>query len=250
VADGAQLGDRPSVLSDRRIVQKEITGRTGPHIGTIFAALDQEAEPSAEEFGALAVGARLATLAIETQRLYSDLHRRSEYDLLTDVHNRFSLDRYLTACIAEAHQTASVFGLIYIDLDDFKKVNDLYGHHVGDLYLQHVTQRMKRQLRSADMLARLGGDEFVVLAPDVHNRAAVEEIALRLKRCFHEVFLLEGHTILGTASIGISVYPEDGITQDGLFNVADAAMYRVKHAKQQPPFGVVASVGGGAERAF
>jgi diguanylate cyclase (GGDEF)-like protein len=250
VADGAQLGDRPSVLSDLRIVQKEITGRTGPHLGTIFAALDQEAQPSAEEFGALAVGARLATLAIETQRLYSDLHRRSEYDLLTDVHNRFSLDRYLTACIAEAHQTASVFGLIYIDLDDFKKVNDLFGHQVGDLYLQQVTQRMKRQLRSADMLARLGGDEFVVLAPDVHNRAAVEEIALRLKRCFHDVFLLEGHTILGTASIGISVYPEDGMTQDSLFNAADAAMYRVKHAKQQLPFSAVAHVDGGSEGVF
>jgi len=241
VADGAQLGESPSDLSDLRVVQKEVSARTGPILGTIFAAFDLDSLGTAEELEALAVGARLVTLAIETQRLYSDLHHRSEFDLLTDVHNRFSLDRYLTACITEARQTASVFGLIYIDLDEFKQVNDQYGHHVGDLYLQQVTQRMKRQLRSADMLARLGGDEFVVLAPDVHNRAAVEEIALRLKRCFHDTFPIEGITLLGAASIGIAVYPEDGATEDALFSVADGAMYKTKYAKRQSPF---ASFGG------
>jgi len=234
IADGAELGKRPTVLREMRIVQKDISARGGTLLGSIHAALDRDSVPSAEESEALAVGSRLATLAIETQRLSSDLHHRSEFDLLTDVHNRFSLDLYLKMCIAEAHQAASVFGLVYIDLDDFKRVNDVYGHHVGDLYLQQVTQRMKRQLRSADMLARVGGDEFVVLAPDLHNRAAAEEITLRLKRCFHEAFLIEDHTLFGTASIGLALYSEDGVTQDTLLNAADLAMYKEKNAKRPP----------------
>jgi diguanylate cyclase (GGDEF)-like protein len=244
IVDGAELGERPVNLSELRILQKDVVARTGTLLGTLFAALDLNSLTGTEETETLAVGARLATLAIETQRLYSDLHHRSEFDLLTDIHNRFSLDRYLEACVVEAHQTASVFGVIYIDLDDFKKINDAFGHHVGDLYLQHVTQRMKRQLRSADMLARVGGDEFVVLTPDVHNRAAVEEIALRLRRCFQETFLIEGHSIPGSASIGIALYPADGNTRDALFNAADGAMYKAKHGKQQQPFGGVLALPG------
>ena len=87
---------------------------------------------------ALAMGAGLATLAIETRRLYSDLIHRSEFDLLTDIQNRFSLEKQLDSLIEEARLTAGIFGLIYIDLDDFKLVNDRYGHHVGDLYLQEA----------------------------------------------------------------------------------------------------------------
>ena len=79
-----------------------------------------------------------------------------------------------------------------MDLDDFKQVNDMYGHHVGDLYLQEVSLRMKRQLRPGDMLARLGGDEFAVLVRCVRNRADVEEIAQRLERCFDAPFVRGG----------------------------------------------------------
>jgi diguanylate cyclase (GGDEF)-like protein len=123
--------------------------------------------------------------------------------------------------------------LIYIDLDDFKQVNDLCGHQVGDLYLQEVALRMKRQLRSHDMLARLGGDEFAVLLPLVHNRAEVEEIALRLERCFDGPFAVEGFVLHGSASVGIALYPQDALTKDGLLSAADAAMYQAKNAKKQ-----------------
>ena len=135
------------------------------------------------------VGARLSTEAIETRRLYTDLVHRSEFDLLTDVHNRFSLDRELERLIAFARESAGIFGLIYVDLDEFKQVNDLYGHHVGDLYLQEVSVRMKRQLRGGDLLARLGGDEFAALVPTARSRADVQEIALRLEHCFGSPFL-------------------------------------------------------------
>jgi diguanylate cyclase (GGDEF)-like protein len=177
------------------------------------------------------MAAELVTLAIETRRLYSDLLRRSEFDLLTDIHNRFSFDKRLDAQIEEARFNAAIFGLIFIDLDEFKQVNDVYGHLVGDLYLQEVAMRMKHQLRPADTLARLGGDEFAALLPTVRSRTDVEEVARRLEHCFEEPYALEGFVITGSASVGIALYPEDGATKDDLLSTADAAMYVRKHTR-------------------
>jgi diguanylate cyclase (GGDEF)-like protein len=216
-----------------RIVQEEIPARSGPPLGTLFAALDPLTKPRANESKAVSMGAALATLAIETRKLYSDLLRRSEFDLLTDIHNRFSLEKRLDAQIEVARQDAGIFGLIYIDLNKFKQVNDQYGHHIGDLYLQEVARRMKQQLRSHDLLARLGGDEFAVLLPMVHNRADVEEISQRLEHCFEAPLTLEGNILKGSASFGIALYPEDGATKDNLLNVADAAMYSAKLRNKQ-----------------
>ncbi|MGA3264602.1 MAG: GGDEF domain-containing protein [Terracidiphilus sp.] len=234
IAEGARLGNCPSKLSALRIVEHEIPARSGPLLGMIFAGFDPLTKPSDDESEALSSAAGLATLAIETRRLYSDLLHRSEFDLLTDIHNRFSLDKYLDVLIEEARQKAGIFGLIYIDLDEFKQVNDLYGHQVGDLYLQEVALRMKRQLRSHDMLARVGGDEFAALVSVVPNRAGVEEIAVRLERCFDEPYAVEGCVLHGSASVGIALYPEDGATKDSLLSAADAAMYAAKNNKHQP----------------
>jgi diguanylate cyclase (GGDEF)-like protein len=231
VIDGARLGAMPQGLQSLRIVQEPIPARAGAQLGAIFAAFDPDSEPAQFEEEALSSGARLATLAIETRRLYTDLLHRSEFDLLTDVHNRFSLDKLLDSRIEHARLHAGIFGLIYIDLDEFKQVNDVYGHQVGDLYLQEVALRMKRQLRSHDLLARLGGDEFAVLVTEVHSRAGIEEIAARLAHCFEEPFAFEGYVLHGSASLGVAVYPEDGSTRDSLLSAADAAMYVAKHTR-------------------
>jgi diguanylate cyclase (GGDEF)-like protein len=232
IADGARLGNCPENPSALRVIQEEIPARSGPSLGTILAALDPLAKPEADEAEALSMGAELATLAIETRRLYSDLRHRSEFDLLTDILNRFSLETRLDAQIDEARQQAGIFGLIYIDLDKFKQVNDLCGHQAGDLYLQEAARRMKQQLRTHDLLARLGGDEFAALVPVVRNRAEVEEIAQRLERCFDDPFEFEGHVLHGSASVGIALYPEDGATRDSVLSAADAAMYAAKHSKR------------------
>ena len=214
-----------------RVVRADIPARSGPPLGTLFAGFAPGTHPDPAETDALSVGCRLASLAIETRRLYSDLLHRSEFDLLTDIHNRFSLEKHLDALIEEARQNAGIFGLIYIDLDEFKQVNDVYGHRVGDLYLQEVAMRMKRQLRSHDMLARLGGDEFAVLVSMVRSRAVAEEIAHRLELCFDEPFPVEGYVLHGSASVGLAIYPEDGSTRDSLLSASDAAMYVSKHTK-------------------
>jgi diguanylate cyclase (GGDEF)-like protein len=233
ITDGAQLGNRPLKLANLRLVRHEIPARAGLPLGDLYAAFDPLTKPSALESETLSMAAGLASLAIETRRLYTDLLHRSEFDLLTDIHNRFSLDKHMDAMIEEARQNAGIFGLIYIDLDEFKQVNDLFGHQVGDLYLQEVAMRMKGQLRSHDLMARLGGDEFAALVSKVHNRAGVEEIAVRLERCFDEPYAVEGYVLRGSVSVGIAIYPQDGVTKDSLLNAADAAMYVAKNAKRQ-----------------
>jgi diguanylate cyclase (GGDEF)-like protein len=229
IADGALLGDCPANFKSLRIASEQILARVGPRLGTLSAGFDPSSHPTNVEYEALVVGARLATLAIETRRLYSDLLHRSEFDLLTDIHNRFSLDKRLDVLIEQARQSASVFGLIYIDLDRFKEVNDHYGHHVGDMMLQEAANRMKRQLRSHDTLARIGGDEFAVAVPVVRSRAEVEEIALRLEHCFDDPFAIEGVMLHGSATVGFALYPEDGANKNSLLSAADAAMYVKKH---------------------
>jgi diguanylate cyclase (GGDEF)-like protein len=231
ITDGARLGRHPGFGENLRIIREPIPARSGPPLGMLYAGLDAHASFLENENEAFFVGSRLATLAIETRRLYSDLVHRSEFDLLTDVHNRFSLDKKMETLIARAREEASLFGLIYVDLDDFKQVNDLCGHRAGDLYLQEVVVRMKRQLRSGDLLARLGGDEFAALVPIARNRADVEEIAARLEQCFALPFVVEGHALRGSASLGVALYPEDGTTKDSLLSAADAAMYVAKHTK-------------------
>jgi len=231
VIDASRLRDVPPGIESLRVVSEPIRGRNGPSLGTIHAAFAPDTEPSGMESEALASTARLASLAIETRRLYGDLRHRSEFDLLTDLHNRFSLDKHLEARIEVARLNADVFGLIYIDLDKFKLVNDIYGHRVGDIYLQQVAARMKRQLRSHDLLARLGGDEFAAIVTKVPNTSGVEEIAHRLELCFDEPFAIEGYTLHGTASVGIAAFPEDGTTRESLLSAADAAMYVAKNTR-------------------
>jgi diguanylate cyclase (GGDEF)-like protein len=135
--------------------------------------------------------------------------------------------------ILDARKTASFFGLIYIDLDDFKQVNDQYGHSAGDQYLRQAAQRMKRQLRPSDLLARLGGDEFAVLVTNVHTQGDVEDVARRLERSFKESFEADGYTIRGSVSVGSALFPDDGSDKDSLLSTADAAMYVNKKIKKE-----------------
>jgi diguanylate cyclase (GGDEF)-like protein len=232
MSDGGSIGNAPTNPKGFRIVHLDIPARAGGSLGTLYTATETGEPVPADEIAMLESGVRLATLAIETRKLYKDLVYRSEFDLLTDIYNRFSLDRYLEEQIDKAKMENSIFGLIYVDLDEFKQVNDFYGHHVGDLYLHEVSMRMKRQLRTGDMLARLGGDEFAALIPVARSRSAIEEVAQRLERCFDAPFAVEGYVLRGGASVGVALFPDDGTTADSLLSAADAAMYVAKHTKR------------------
>jgi diguanylate cyclase (GGDEF)-like protein len=230
---GVQVGSCIPASGGREILSHEIVSRSGAPHGKVFAAVNPLAAADGDAMEALAIGAWLATVAIETRGLYSDLVHRSEYDLLTNVYNRFSLDTQLDALIEMAVAGGRMFGLIYIDLDDFKQVNDQYGHQVGDVYLQQSALRMQHQLRPSDLLARIGGDEFAALILDVESRVDAEEIALRLEQCFGSPFNLGQCRLHGSASVGFAVFPQDGMTRDALLSAADAAMYIVKNSKRR-----------------
>jgi len=232
VADGTTIGNCPPEPHDLRIVRANVETRSGPALGAIFAAMSPRTPSNDRATDALSNGARLASLAIEARRLYSDLRHRSEFDLLTDIYNRFSLHKRLDSLIQEADQSRGNFGLIYIDLDRFKPINDTYGHHVGDVYLQAVAVRMNDQLLGGDMLARLGGDEFAALVALQRGRSDLDRIVKRLAGCFDAPFVIEGHVIEGMASIGVALYPDDGATKDALLNAADASMYAIKNSRR------------------
>ena len=225
IAGGAKYGEEPPEPHSLRIASASIYARTGPALGALSVALKADTQPTDSEELALANGTRLATLAIETRRLYSDLRRRSEVDLLTDIPNRFAIEKFMEAQIEEARKGGHTLALIYIDLDKFKPINDRYGHHVGDLFLQAVALRMSHQL--------LGGDEFAALVALHHGRADLEKILERLTHCFDEPFAVEGHLLPGAASIGYAIYPDDGTSKDSLLTAADSAMYAVKNSKRQ-----------------
>jgi len=211
-------------------VAQEIPARSAPRHGELFAAVDSP-EFRSKATKALAIGAGLCSLAIETRGLYSDLVHRSEFDLLTDIPNRFSFEKALEGAIRSARGQAGTLGVIYIDLDKFKEINDVYGHRVGDVFLQQAAHRMKHQLRPGDMLARLGGDEFGVMVPMVANKDDVHEIAVRLERCFDQPFMVEDYVLTGSASVGMAYFPADGETKDSILSAADTAMYVAKHTK-------------------
>jgi diguanylate cyclase (GGDEF)-like protein len=226
LANGARVGDPAPDDGSALLVRRDIYSGAGERLGALVLAGADVYHSHAGDV--LEMGASLAALAIDTRRLYETLVHRSQYDQLTNAANRFLLESRLEEALAQASRSKARFALVYIDLDQFKRVNDLYGHRVGDLYLQQVTQRLSERLRSMDTLARVGGDEFVALIPVVHSREEVEEIARRLMRAFDEPFEIEAHSVRGGASIGIAIYPEDGLTKDELQRVADSAMYAQK----------------------
>ena len=226
LAGGARVGDPapddPSVL----LVRRDIFSGAGEHLGSLVLAGADVYHRHAGEV--MEVGASLAALAIDTRRLYETLVHRSQYDQLTNAANRFLLESRLEETLTLAARNKTHFALIYIDLDQFKRVNDVYGHRIGDLLLQQVTERLSEKLRSMDTLARVGGDEFIALIPIVRSRAEAEEIAQRLLHAFRSPFTIEEFSVHSGASIGIAVYPEDGLTRDELQSVADTAMYARK----------------------
>lgn len=150
------------------------------------------------------------------------------HDPLTQLPNRLLFHDRLAQGIQRAEREQSKFAVYFIDLDNFKHVNDSLGHHVGDRLLQEVAQKLQAQLRKADTIARLGGDEFTVLVEEMDGPRGAALVAEKLAGIFQKPFSLDGHDVYVTASIGICLYPTDGIDTNTLIRNADAAMYRAK----------------------
>ena len=163
-----------------------------------------------------------------TQRKQVELHHLAHYDQLTQIPNRMLMnDRLRMACL-EAKRNESLVGLLFIDLDRFKQINDTMGHRFGDFLLQAVAARLESCLRSNDTVARLGGDEFAVLLQSLADASDVEIMAQRIVDCFRLPFTILDHEIFITASLGTAIYPLDEADSNNLLTKADTAMYEAK----------------------
>lgn len=166
--------------------------------------------------------------AVERKRAELELNYLARYDSLTGIPNRQYLQDQLERASTRARRTGGKIGLLFLDLDRFKRVNDTLGHQLGDELLCAVVRRLRANVRTSDLLARLGGDEFAVLLEGVDGPLELESVARNLLRAFELPFEIDGRQLSVTASIGITLFPMDDNEPMALLNNADIAMYQAK----------------------
>lgn len=156
------------------------------------------------------------------------IHHLAHHDALTSLPNRLALQLHLELAISNVAGDEDGLVVMMIDMDHFKEINDTLGHHVGDALLVEVAQRLSGCLRSSDVVARLGGDEFVVILSGIENQVVATSVAEKIMNLLGSPYLIEGHDLHSTPSIGIGMYPGDGDTVDELLRNVDTAMYFAK----------------------
>jgi diguanylate cyclase (GGDEF)-like protein len=164
----------------------------------------------------------------ERKRMESYISHLAHHDALTGLPTRILLNDRLTVSLAAACRYHRKGAVIMVDLDGFKRVNDLLGHHVGDQLLVEIASFLQHSVRDSDTVARMGGDEFVILLEDVHSIRNAEALSEKILLGLRGPFVIGTHTLTSSASIGICTYPEGGSSVDAIMNNADTAMYQAK----------------------
>jgi diguanylate cyclase (GGDEF)-like protein len=218
-----------STIQEFAALQFEARARIGPDGDVVDAVaagvnfLGEELEASFSEIERR-VADRTAELAIATQ----ELSRRALHDELTGLPNRALFWEYLAHRLATVDRRQTGFAVLFLDIDDFKVVNDTLGHAAGDRLLVDAASRLRAALRTGDTAARVGGDEFVVLLDDVSNKEAALVVAERLNEALSAPYEFGTDGRIATASIGVAVGPDGLETADDVVAAADAAMYDAK----------------------
>lgn len=174
--------------------------------GAVSAAIDITARKGAEE----------------------QIRKMAHFDALTNLPNRVLLMDRLEHAIAMSARNQTHTGVIFIDLDHFKSINDTLGHHVGDMLLQQVAERLREDVREVDTVSRLGGDEFLIIVPELRQVDDARHISRKLLQSLSEPYVISGQRLEVTPSIGVSVFPDDGTEPSTLIRLADQAMYTAK----------------------
>jgi len=187
---------------------------------------DPRFDPAGAFVGYRGVGRDVTEIALARERIASLAYS----DPLTGLANRTSLLPALDQAVQRARRKNSKIAVVFLDLDGFKEINDLYGHDAGDALLIELAGRLRDNLRSSDLIARLGGDEFLVVLEEVHDPAPVEIVANKLLVETVRPYALPGAQASVTASIGISIFPDDAADASALMKHADMAMYAAKQA--------------------
>jgi len=196
------------------------TGETFPLLMNIAAVRDEHDEITHY------VAALTDLTAI--RKAEEEFRHLAHYDPLTDLPNRLLATDRLEHAMERCQRDQRSLGLLFIDLDHFKRINDTLGHTIGDQVLQAVAQRMRAAIRAEDTVARLGGDEFMVILERADQPDDVAAIAMKIIAAISLPIIVNGRELTTSASIGISIYPEDGRTRESLIQAADTAMYAAK----------------------
>ncbi|MEH6451846.1 MAG: EAL domain-containing protein [Psychromonas sp.] len=160
----------------------------------------------------------------------SKLEHQATHDVLTNLPNRKFGYMQLEQAISRSQRNGSKVLVLFLDLDNFKQINDTLGHHAGDLILQQASQRLYKAIRNTDTVARLGGDEFLLIIPELEEESDAKKMATKILALFEQPFVYKKQEFFTTISIGMSIYPQDGDNTDSLLQNADTALYRVKAA--------------------
>ncbi len=179
--------------------------------------------------GLVILGFRLQRIVLALRESEEKIRYRANYDALTHLPNRSNFIEHLTESISRSHRVPGKTALLFIDLDRFKTVNDTLGHDIGDELIKQVAVRICKAVRETDIVSRLGGDEFTVLLPDLHDELHASVVAKAILARLAEPFILDGHEIYSSASIGITICPQDGEQAPTLLKNADMAMYEAKY---------------------
>ncbi|HEV7611114.1 MAG TPA: GGDEF domain-containing protein [Steroidobacteraceae bacterium] len=192
------------------------------------------------------VNERLLRELAELKEREAQALKLADRDGLTGLFNRRRMLELMDAAVAEANRRRHCVGLLFIDLNGFKGINDEYGHAAGDKILTTVAARVSARVRTGDFVCRYGGDEFVVILPSVPDAAAVTRVADMIRERVALPYWIQGSEQHLTAAIGESMYPHDGKSAEELLNRADQAMYRLKARLARP----MVSLGSTPQRLF
>jgi diguanylate cyclase (GGDEF)-like protein len=182
------------------------------------------------EVDALRTAAKILGAAVARQDMETRLTYLATHDYLTNLPNRMLLEDRFALAVARAERSGKKFGMVVIDLDKFKHVNDVHGHPYGDKVLVEVAWRLSEAVRSSDTCARVGGDEFAVLAEELNNKKDLMRVMEKLTRSMKPEISIDGKQVYVTASMGASIYPNHGIELEKLMKAGDIALYQVKEA--------------------
>jgi diguanylate cyclase (GGDEF)-like protein len=219
----ADLREKRADLRDRLADQREELLRTAAERR---AHSDTHLLEANENLVVAAIHSQTMTEVAEHAAVQMTL--KAERDFLTGLPNRALLADRLAQSIALAQRHGKRVALMYLDLDNFKEINDSLGHTIGDRLLQSAARRLEECIRHSDTVSRQGGDEFVVLLSEVEAAQDATLAAEKLIKAMAEPHLIDGHRLNVTLSIGISLYPDDGADAEAILTNADAAMYHVK----------------------
>lgn len=175
--------------------------------------------------GALGINRDISARKTETEHLDHLAH----YDQLTEVPNRYLLLDRIKHLSSQADRTRTCFAVLYIDLDKFKQINDTQGHLTGDKILKETASRLSKPIRQSDTIARIGGDEFVVILEGANNMQSISTIANKIIHALDEKFIVDDNEFNISCSIGIAIYPDNGMDAEALLNAAEKAMYNAKN---------------------